>query len=84
MCVFIAYKPCIVMGYKLTCCGCVCPIQVCVEVLLEYPFFVFGQGWSSCSPDRTTRLFELSCAKLCVGDVCVSLTLRGSFFLVCQ
>ncbi|XP_059909636.1 ataxin-1a [Gadus macrocephalus] len=51
--------------------------QVCVEVLLEYPFFVFGQGWSSCSPDRTTRLFELSCAKLCVGDVCVSLTLRG-------
>jgi len=50
---------------------------VCVEVLLEYPFFVFGQGWSSCCPDRTTELFELSCAKLCVGDVCVSLTLRG-------
>uniref|UniRef100_G3P1S6 Ataxin 1b n=1 Tax=Gasterosteus aculeatus TaxID=69293 RepID=G3P1S6_GASAC len=51
--------------------------QVCVEVLGEYPFFVFGQGWSSCCPDRTTQLFELSCAKLCVGDVCVSLTLRG-------
>lgn len=51
--------------------------QVCVEVLLEYPFFVFGQGWSSCCPDRTTQLFELSCAKLCVGDVCVSLTLRS-------
>ncbi|CAL1611237.1 unnamed protein product [Knipowitschia caucasica] len=51
--------------------------QVCVEVLMEYPFFVFGQGWSSCCPDRTTQLFELSCAKLCVGDVCVSLTLRG-------
>lgn len=51
--------------------------QVCVEVLVEYPFFVFGQGWSSCCPDRTTQLFELSCAKLCVGDVCVSLTLRG-------
>lgn len=44
---------------------------------MEYPFFVFGQGWSSCCPDRTTELFELSCAKLCVGDVCVSLTLRG-------
>lgn len=44
---------------------------------MEYPFFVFGQGWSSCCPDRTTQLFELSCAKLCVGDVCVSLTLRG-------
>ncbi|XP_031676734.1 ataxin-1-like [Oncorhynchus kisutch] len=51
--------------------------QVCVEVLLEYPFFVFGQGWSSCCPDRTTQLLELSCAKLCVGDVCVSLTLRS-------
>ncbi|KAJ8004707.1 hypothetical protein DPEC_G00139100 [Dallia pectoralis] len=51
--------------------------QVSVEVLLEYPFFVFGQGWSSCCPDRTTRLFELSCARLCVGDVCVSLTLRS-------
>lgn len=50
---------------------------MCVEVLVEYPFFVFGQGWSSCCPDRTTQLFELSCAKLCVGDVCVSLTLRG-------
>lgn len=53
------------------------PAQVCVEVLVEYPFFVFGQGWSSCCPDRTTQLFELSCAKLCVGDVCVSLTLRS-------
>lgn len=52
-------------------------LQVCVEVLVEYPFFVFGQGWSSCCPDRTTQLFELSCAKLCVGDVCVSLTLRS-------
>ncbi|XP_054477755.1 ataxin-1-like [Anoplopoma fimbria] len=51
--------------------------QVCVEVLVEYPFFVFGQGWSSCCPDKTTQLFELSCAKLCVGDVCVSLTLRS-------
>lgn len=52
-------------------------VQVNVEVLVEYPFFVFGQGWSSCCPDKTTQLFELSCAKLCVGDVCVSLTLRG-------
>ena len=58
-------------------CVCCAPLQVCVEVLVEYPFFVFGQGWSSCCPDRTTQLFELSCAKLCVGDVCVSLTLRS-------
>lgn len=47
-----------------------------MEVLLEYPFFVFGQGWSSCCPDRTTQLLELPCTKLSVGDVCISLTLK--------
>ncbi|KAJ8354348.1 hypothetical protein SKAU_G00219150 [Synaphobranchus kaupii] len=52
-------------------------VQVSVEVLVEYPFFVFGQGWSSCCPDRTTQLFELSCTKLSVGDVCISLTLKN-------
>ncbi|KAM6959211.1 ataxin-1a [Aplochiton taeniatus] len=51
--------------------------QVSVEVLLEYPFFVFGQGWSSCCPDRTTQLLELPCTKLSVGDVCISLTLKN-------
>ncbi|KAI1901656.1 hypothetical protein AGOR_G00036640 [Albula goreensis] len=51
--------------------------QVSVEVLVEYPFFVFGQGWSSCCPDRTTQLFELPCSKLSVGDVCISLTLKN-------
>ncbi|CAB1320637.1 unnamed protein product [Coregonus sp. 'balchen'] len=51
--------------------------QVSVEVLLEYPFFVFGQGWSSCCPDRTTQLLELPCTKLTVGDVCISLTLKN-------
>ncbi|XP_017281819.1 ataxin-1a [Kryptolebias marmoratus] len=51
--------------------------QVSVEVLLEYPFFVFGQGWSSCCPDRTTQLLELPCNKLSVGDVCISLTLKN-------
>jgi len=48
-----------------------------VEVLVEYPFFVFGQGWSSCCPDRTTQLLELPCTKLSVGDVCISLTLKN-------
>lgn len=52
-------------------------LQVSVEVLLEYPFFVFGQGWSSCCPDRTTQLLELPCTKLSVGDVCISLTLKN-------
>uniref|UniRef100_A0A4W4G853 AXH domain-containing protein n=1 Tax=Electrophorus electricus TaxID=8005 RepID=A0A4W4G853_ELEEL len=51
--------------------------QVCVEVLVEYPFFVFGQGWSSCCPHRTTQLLALSCARLSVGDVCISLTLKS-------
>lgn len=44
---------------------------------MEYPFFVFGQGWSSCCPDRTTHLLELPCARLAVGDVCISLTLKN-------
>ncbi|XP_039593718.1 ataxin-1 [Polypterus senegalus] len=51
--------------------------QVSVEVLVEYPFFVFGQGWSSCCPERTTQLFDLPCTKLSVGDVCISLTLKN-------
>ncbi|XP_053717366.1 ataxin-1a [Synchiropus splendidus] len=51
--------------------------QVSVEVLVEYPFFVFGQGWSSCCPDRTNQLLELPCTKLSVGDVCISLTLKN-------
>ncbi|XP_069469667.1 ataxin-1 [Ambystoma mexicanum] len=51
--------------------------QVSVEVVVEYPFFVFGQGWSSCCPDRTSQLFELPCSKLSVGDVCISLTLKN-------
>ena len=44
---------------------------------MEYPFFVFGQGWSSCCPDRTTAALELPCARLSVGDVCISLTLKN-------
>lgn len=51
--------------------------QVSVEVLVEYPFFVFGQGWSSCCPERTSQLFDLPCSKLSVGDVCISLTLKS-------
>ncbi|XP_035475907.2 ataxin-1a [Scophthalmus maximus] len=51
--------------------------QVSVEVMVEYPFFVFGQGWSSCCPDRTTQLLELPCTKLSVGDVCISLSLKN-------
>ena len=49
-------------------------LQVTVEATLEHPFFVFGQGWSSCSPERTLQRYGLQCSKLLVGDVCISLT----------
>ncbi len=45
-----------------------------VEATLEHPFFVFGQGWSSCNPERTLQRFGLTCHSLSVGDVCISLT----------
>ena len=45
-----------------------------VEATLEHPFFVFGQGWSSCDPERTVQRFGLRCQRLSVGDVCISLT----------
>ncbi|CAG5130926.1 unnamed protein product, partial [Candidula unifasciata] len=47
---------------------------VTVEATLEHPFFVFGQGWSSCSVSRTLARYGLDCQKLNVGDVCISLT----------
>lgn len=45
-----------------------------MEAALEHPFFVFGQGWSSCSPERTLQRYGLACQRLTVGDVCISLT----------
>ncbi|XP_069757360.1 ataxin-1-like [Narcine bancroftii] len=48
--------------------------KVSVEVPPEHPFFVFGQGWSSCNPQRTAHLFGLSCQRLTVGNTCVSLS----------
>ncbi|GCB74918.1 ataxin-1-like [Scyliorhinus torazame] len=52
--------------------------KVSVEVTPEHPFFVFGQGWSSCNPDRTAHIFGLSCQRLTVGNVCVSLGVQSS------
>ncbi|KAL3858632.1 hypothetical protein ACJMK2_008903 [Sinanodonta woodiana] len=49
-------------------------VKVTVDAALEHPFFVFGQGWSSCDPQRTFDLYQLDCQKLIVGDVCISLT----------
>ncbi|KAM7015268.1 ataxin-1-like [Tautogolabrus adspersus] len=50
--------------------------KVTIDVPPEHPFFVFGQGWSSCSPERTGQLYGLACHHLQVGDVCVSITLQ--------
>lgn len=50
--------------------------KVTIDVPPEHPFFVFGQGWSSCSPQRTAQLYGLTCHNLQVGDVCVSITLQ--------
>lgn len=50
--------------------------KVTIDVPPEHPFFVFGQGWSSCSPERTAQLYGLTCHNLQVGDVCVSITLQ--------
>ncbi|XP_064640007.1 ataxin-1-like [Lineus longissimus] len=51
-------------------------VQVTVEATVEHPFFVFGQGWSSCRPQRTSQRYGLTCHRLSVGDVCISLTHR--------
>lgn len=50
--------------------------KVTIDVPPEHPFFVFGQGWSSCSPEHTAQLYGLACHHLQVGDVCVSITLQ--------
>ncbi|KFU86649.1 Ataxin-1-like, partial [Chaetura pelagica] len=51
--------------------------KVSIEVPPEHPFFVYGQGWSSCSPGRTAQLFALPCHRLQVGDVCISISLQS-------
>ncbi|NWT73998.1 ATX1L protein, partial [Prunella himalayana] len=51
--------------------------KVSIDVPPEHPFFVYGQGWSSCSPRRTAQLFALPCHRLQVGDVCISISLQS-------
>lgn len=43
---------------------------------MEHPFFVYGQGWASCAPDRTLLVYGLKVHRLQVGDVLISLTPR--------
>lgn len=51
--------------------------KVSIDVPPEHPFFVYGQGWSSCSPGRAAQLFALPCHRLQVGDVCISISLQS-------
>ncbi|KAG9260580.1 hypothetical protein AMEX_G26855 [Astyanax mexicanus] len=49
-------------------------LKLSLEVCEEYPFYVCGRGWSSCSPERTAHLCCLHCHQLQLGDVCLALT----------
>merc|ERR1719295_851770 len=48
-------------------------LQVSVSAGLEHPFFVFGRGWASCSPQLSMTKYSLACSQLSPGDVCISL-----------
>lgn len=50
--------------------------KVEIEAPVEHPFFVYGQGWASCNPDLSMKVFSLKCQHLQVGDVCISLKPR--------
>lgn len=50
--------------------------RVDIEATIEHPFFVYGQGWASCSPEKSMQQFGLKCQKLQVGDICLSLLPR--------
>lgn len=49
-----------------------------MEATLEHPFFVYNQGWSSYSPERTRLRYGLTCHQLRVGNCCISLTQRDT------
>uniref|UniRef100_A0A1B6EKJ1 AXH domain-containing protein n=1 Tax=Cuerna arida TaxID=1464854 RepID=A0A1B6EKJ1_9HEMI len=50
--------------------------QVEFESALGHPYFVYGQGWASCDPEKTLSLYGLRCHQLQVGDICISLSPR--------
>lgn len=52
--------------------------QVEFESAEEHPYFVYGQGWASCNPEKTLAQYGLRCHQLQVGDVCISLSPRPS------
>ncbi|XP_054288222.1 WAS/WASL-interacting protein family member 3-like isoform X1 [Macrosteles quadrilineatus] len=52
--------------------------QVEFESAVGHPYFVYGQGWASCDPDKTLTLYGLRCHQLQVGDICISLSPRAT------
>jgi hypothetical protein len=48
--------------------------EVTISTSPEHPFFVYGDGWSSCSPSLSMAKYSLSTHQLTVGDTCISLT----------
>lgn len=50
--------------------------QICMDTQPSHPFFVYGKGWSSFSPDETLHDYGLKCHSLEIGDVCISLKPR--------
>lgn len=48
--------------------------QVTLNCPVEHPFFVYGQGWTSCKPDQSQTKYNLNCQLLKVGDVCIFLS----------
>lgn len=47
-----------------------------METQPSHPFFVYGKGWASFSPEEALHEHGLKCQLLEVGDVCISLTPR--------
>ncbi|RWS04962.1 ataxin-1-like protein [Dinothrombium tinctorium] len=50
-----------------------------VEAPVEHPFYVYHQGWASCSPEKTLLRYGLICKELKIDDVCISLTNNSSY-----
>ncbi|GMT28190.1 hypothetical protein PFISCL1PPCAC_19487, partial [Pristionchus fissidentatus] len=48
--------------------------RIDMEVSPEQPFFIIGQGWSSCAPEKTLQIYGLKARLVQQGDVCISLT----------
>lgn len=48
-------------------------IQVSIEAGIEHPYFVVGEGWASCSPEKTRNSYGLICKQLAIGDVCITI-----------